>query len=200
MAYIGCSFKKGNHDNRIKKPLRRRVKNWEFWLLQNKDPYCSPQKLIKTGLENSNWIDFYGCFTFDPFAHFWQISICVCAKNADITKTRNLLEILFSRSIEEANRTFSPRTHNVDFKFWAMGYRSPQFSMLFRLGPITFSTGIEFPFFSQISLVLVDFYNYFSVSTIFFRFSTIYPNFSAFMLRATLLPPGFCCFYPSGYL
>ena len=46
--------------------------------------------------------------------------------------------------------------YRVGFIFRAMGCRLPYFSMLFPLCPITLSTGIKFPIFSQILLILVD--------------------------------------------
>ena len=71
----------------------------------------------------------------------------------------------------------------MGFIFWAMGCRSPKFSMLFQLGPITLSTGIGFPIFCQLLFILVNLHlfvpKFFSVLVLF---TTI---FAVFMLRAT---------------
>ena len=69
--------------------------------------------------------------------------------------------------------------------------------MLCRLGPITLSTGIRFPIFSQISLTLAHlhlFYPHFSV------FVLCTPTLAVFMPLASLLTPQFLLFLSFGLL
>ena len=84
----------------------------------------------------------------------------------------------------------------MSFILRTMGSRSPKFSILCRLGPITLSKGIGFPIFSQISLILVDFHPF--LPHIFPVFALCTPIFADFMLQASLLTLSFCSFYLSG--
>ena len=83
------------------------------------------------------------------------------------------------------------------FIFRAVGFRSTEFSMLFRFGAITLSTGIRFPIFSEILLTAVDLHLFFT--QIFPSLVLFTPILSVLCFELQFWSPHFCSFYPSGY-
>ena len=87
----------------------------------------------------------------------------------------------------------------MEFILRAMGcYRSPLFSMMCQLCPITFSKGIRVPHFPKISLISVDLYLF--LTHLLPVFVPCTPILEVFTLRASLLTPNFRSFYRSDCL